>query len=99
LTLTAGIAGARYEKDLRVLLARQVDPRQIARGHDITAVIAWAVVILGGKKRKYGALITGDVIESYLRTAYRHEDFIGTELHAQLEGWEMSNAPYKVVRR
>lgn len=99
LTITVGVTAAHYEAALKPLLARGIDPYKIARGHDATSLLAWAMMTQGGKKRKDGAKITSMVVESFLRAAYSPIAFAKCELFKQIDYWETQNAPYKILRR
>lgn len=99
LTSTAGITAAHYQIDLTALMAGGIDPYKVARGHDATSLLAWAIPIVAGKKRKDGALITPQVVESYLRTAYPDDAFAKCELYQKIEQWENKNLPYKVMKK
>jgi len=98
LTIGAGITVADYQAELTALMAGGVDPYKVARGHDATSVLAWAIQIVAGKKRKHGARITAEVVESYLRTAYPDDAFAKCELYQKIEQWESENVPYKVLK-
>ena len=80
-------------------MALGIDPYRVARGHDATALLAWAIPLVAGRKRKDGAPITVQLVESYLRTAYREEAFEKCELYQKIEQWENRNTPYKVLKR
>ncbi len=97
LTITAGIGCAEYQKELAQLVSLEHDPLIVARGHDITAMLAWAISARAGKKKKYGAKITADLVESYLRTAYQASEFSGNPTHKKIQEWEANNRPYRVL--
>lgn len=99
LTSGVGVTADIYERELAKILALNKDPFQIARGHDVTSLLAWAIVERKGVKRKAGALIDGDLIESYLRAAYPDHAFGKCELFKRLEHWETKNSPFRVLRR
>jgi hypothetical protein len=99
LTTTIGITAADYESALSSLMAKGVDPYKVARGHDATSLLAWAMLTQGGKKRKDGAMITSTVVESFLRTAYSPAAFAKCELFRQIDQWEARNVPYKILKR
>jgi hypothetical protein len=97
LTSTHGITEMDYEKNLEILSNSGNDPMIVARGHDATSILAWAIPIVGGRKRKNGALITSYAVESYLRTAYPREAFAKCALHGKIVAWEQRSAPYKIL--
>ncbi len=97
LTLTAGVSDTDYRKELQILESVGHRPYQVARGHDITAVLAW-VIGIKRRKKKCGAKVTADLIESYLRTAYSEAEFRKTGLFSKIAAWEKRNSPYKVLR-
>lgn len=99
LTMTSGVAATHYEQGLQKVLARGEDPFRLARGHDTTRLIAWAISVRRGKKTKSGAKTTSDIVESYLRTAYPSDSFTKCELFTKMEDWESKNAPFKLLRR
>jgi Protein of unknown function (DUF4435) len=99
LTMTTGIAASSYESELQKLAGIGHDPFKVARGHDVSSLLAWAITIKGGKKRKGGADIKGFLVEGYLRTAYPEAAFAATELFKKIEFWETQNEPFKVLRR
>lgn len=68
LTVTSGVTVADYESELKILVGKGHNPYSVARGHDATAFLAWAISRLAGKKRKEGARITADVVENCLVT-------------------------------
>jgi hypothetical protein len=98
LTSTPGVTATDYAKDLKLLSDSRHDPMVVARGHDATSVMAWAIPIVGGRRKKNGALITSYAVESYLRTAYPREAFTKCALYNQIIDWEKRNAPYKILR-
>ncbi len=97
LTLTPAITGAMYRQEYDSLVARGFDPLLVSRGHDVTTVIAMAIRSRVGKKRKYGAEINGNLIESYLRTAYPIDAFRNTDLCRKILEWESNNPSYIVL--
>lgn len=99
LTITPGITAADYKTELDSLRALGIEASKVARGHDATSLLAWAIAIVAGKKRKHGALIEAHVVESYLRTAYPDEAFSKCELHQQILKWEGGNVPYRILKR
>jgi hypothetical protein len=99
LTLTAGVRAVDYEEELKKLIAVGHEPAKVARGHDATSLLAWAIPIVGGRRKKDGALIRSYSVESYLRAAYSAEAFGKCELSEQMEKWEKKNVPYKILRR
>jgi hypothetical protein len=56
LTLTAGVTAVDYEEELKKLIAVGHEPAKVARGHDATSLLAWAIPILGGMKEKMAPL-------------------------------------------
>lgn len=98
-TLTIGsvVTADEYHAELIALMASGDDPYKVARGHDATSLLAWALPIVAGKKRKHGTRITAEVVESYLRVAYPDDAFAKCELYQKIRQWESRNAPYKVL--
>jgi hypothetical protein len=99
LTITPGITAVDYTTELDSLKGLGIDATKVARGHDATSLLAWAIPIVAGKKRKNGALIEAHVVESYLRTAYPDEAFSKCEMHQKIFQWEVRNEPYRVLKR
>jgi hypothetical protein len=98
LTVTAGITDQHYQQDLTVLLGLDFDPFCVARGHDISELLAWAISKRNKKKRASGVVITGDLIESFLRVVYPETAFPSSELFSKIREWEENNRPYKALR-
>jgi hypothetical protein len=65
----------------------------------MTCILALGISKAAGKRRKSGALITSDVVESYLRTAYPAESFTKSQLFKNIEDWELRNAPFRLLKR
>jgi hypothetical protein len=99
LTLTPGVTAADYAAELKALSAIGRDPVEVARGHDVTSILAWAIQKRRRKKRKHGSLISAEIIESFLRAAYPDEAFADTKLFKAIDSWERRNAPFKVLKR
>jgi hypothetical protein len=99
LTIGVVVTARDYQAGLSALMARGIDACKVARGHDATALLAWAIPLAAGKKKKHGAFITAEVVESYLRTAYPEDAFAKCELYQKIEQWEYRNIPYKVLKR
>jgi len=99
LGVSSGITAAELETELNVLIAQKHDPFKVARGHDVSSMLAWAIVTRSGKKRKDGADIESFTIESYLRAVYTEAEFALTELFMKIDEWERRNEPFKVLLR
>lgn len=97
LTITGGVTDADYERELLRLDGLGLHPALLARGHDVTEMLAAAIQIKGRKKRKEGALIDGPLIESYLRVAYPVTKFPDCALGKRVRAWESRNVPYRVL--
>lgn len=98
LTRTPGITGQDYEKELRKFLSTGCDPLHVARGHDVTSILAFAISRVAGRRRKSGAMISAEMVESYLRTAYPEGAFRECELFGSIRKWEQRNCPFKVLK-
>jgi Protein of unknown function (DUF4435) len=97
LAATPGITAAELEDEINALISRKIDPFKVARGHDVTSMLAWAIATRSGKKRKDGATIEGFTIESFLRAVYPEAEFALTELARKINEWEKQNHPFKVL--
>jgi hypothetical protein len=97
LTITGGVTDTDYKHELLRLDRLNLHPALLARGHDVTEMLAAAIQVRRRKKRKEGALIDGTLIESYLRMAYPVTKFPECELAKQVCDWELRNAPYRVL--
>jgi hypothetical protein len=97
LTITSGVTDADYEAELPRLSSLGLDPSKVARGHDVTEMLASALKANLRKKRKEGAQIDGSLVESYLRMAYPTEKFPECALAREIRDWESRNEPYGVL--
>jgi hypothetical protein len=93
----AGITATQIEQELVNAKALNHDPLKVARGHDVTAILAWAIRKLTKKERKDGAFVDSGLIETHLRLTYTRESFKNTSLFKALKDWEGRNAPYTVL--
>ena len=92
------VSPAGLEAELRAVISKGLTPLQVARGHDITGILAWAFVKRLGKKRSSGDLIDGDLIERSLRLAYSEASFAENDLSRRIKAWETRNSHYRVLR-
>jgi hypothetical protein len=97
LTITSGVTDADYKHELIRLDGLDLHPSLLARGHDVTEMLAAAIKVRLSRKRKQGAQIDGPLIESYLRMAYPVASFSQCLLGKQICGWELRNDPYRVL--
>jgi hypothetical protein len=97
LTITSGVTDADYGVELLRLDSLNLHPSLVARGHDVTEMLAAAMRVRLGKTKKQGAPIDGARIESYLRIAYPTANFRECALGNQICDWEVRNDPYRVL--
>jgi len=72
------------------------DHYQLARGHDVAALLGIALRKLLATRRTLQTWATE--IESGLRLAFGWDDLLGTNLYRCLVNWESSNPKYKIFR-
>lgn len=97
LTITSGVTDADYKHELVRLDGLDLHPSLLARGHDVTEMLAAAMKVRLHKKRKQGAQIDGPLVESYLRMAYPVASFSECILGKRIRDWELRNDPYRVL--
>jgi len=92
--------GSRYRQEdiqeaLQLLLAKQYDPWQICRGHDMTELLYI------GLREHFGRSdfeVRKKDLESTLRHAYDEGSFAKTRLFHSMVDWEAKNRPYRILR-
>ena len=99
LTITNGVTAERYQRELSTFMQKGIDPYKVSRGHDATTLLAWIIPIATKRKRKDGAIVSAQLVESYLRTAYPLEAFVKCELYGHIAHWESRNVPYRVLKK
>ena len=83
-----------YRRSCRKVLIHS----KVSRGHDATTLLAWIIPIATKRKRKDGAIVSAQLVESYLRTAYPLEAFVKCELYGHIAHGRV-NVPYRVLKK
>ena len=99
LNSAAGISKARLAAELTKASAPNHDPAQVARGHDVSELLAWVIQTHRRRHGKPFRHIHSTLVESQMRLAYSGAAFASTALFNQISDWETRNAPYVILRR
>ncbi len=81
--------------EVQALAVGDHDPWEIARGHDIVAILSIGLQRTFAARRQQ--TVSPEVLERDLRLAYDRADFLQTKLHRSVVGWEDRNRPYRVL--
>lgn len=78
-------------KEINEISKNEFNPLDFCNGHDVINILAIAL------KKEIGKInISGSELESLFIVAYRYEDFMQTELYANLKKWEADNSEFKL---
>lgn len=91
------------EHKVRQLLLQKADPWLVCQGHDLVGLMH--IVLPSILEKRFGRQAAqqskgrtrADSLDPALRVAYERGYFINTQLYMEIQNWEASNTPYKVL--
>ncbi|MEM8641816.1 MAG: DUF4435 domain-containing protein [Cyanobacteria bacterium P01_G01_bin.54] len=86
---------SQLQRSIQELESQPMNIWQICCGHDLTAILGFALQKLWGTHNTQA--VSPDILERELRLAYEKDDFKSTHMFDAIKVWEQDHPPYRML--